>query len=90
MSETRITAADYSRLPPDWESVSTIEYTWRLRVPGGWLYRHRHGRTESETVIFVPDPSVPAEPLLNFAARESLGKAVGFLPELALRLLRKL
>jgi len=43
-----------------WESVSSSTYTFRLKVPGGWLYRFM-----GEGLCFVPDPDrwlKPEEP----------------------------
>lgn len=36
----------------EWESVDDHS-TWRLRVPDGWLYRHKSD--VGETMAFVPD-----------------------------------
>ena len=37
----------------DWKEVTPS--TYRLKVPGGWLYRASHG--EAITMCFVPIPS---------------------------------
>ena len=35
-----------------WERVSNTQYTYRLSVPGGWIYRY-HGNS-SIKMLFVP------------------------------------
>ena len=48
---------------PKWEKVcgDRDEYTQRLSVPGGWLYRHRNLVQEGtprlpDSMVFVPRP----------------------------------
>lgn len=40
----------------EWESVATG--TFRLRVPGGWLYRFEQYGPNIPTLAFVPMPEV--------------------------------
>lgn len=46
----------------EWEYVDQFEYTARMSVPGGWLYRWRDSGQESDVacVCFVPAPQPPA------------------------------
>jgi hypothetical protein len=38
--------------------VLTSKHTYRMRVPGGWLYRYGDfTETAAATVVFVPDPT---------------------------------
>ena len=42
-----------------WELVDGTETTWRLPVPGGWLYRdvlRVEGEPTTHAMCFVPDP----------------------------------
>lgn len=42
-----------------WELVDGTETTWRLAVPGGWLYRdvlRVEGEPATHAMSFVPDP----------------------------------
>ena len=42
-----------------WELVDGTETTWRLPVPGGWLYRdvlRVEGEPSTHAMCFVPDP----------------------------------
>jgi len=39
-----------------WESVA--EGTYRLQVPGGWLYRYRWSDSGGVAMCFVPSPGV--------------------------------
>lgn len=42
-----------------WELVDGTETTWRLAVPGGWLYRdvlRVEGEPTTHAMSFVPDP----------------------------------
>lgn len=45
-----------------WEPVEDAATTWRLAVPGGWLYRHVYPADQAplgEVMCFVPDPRAP-------------------------------
>ena len=42
--------------PNDWEDVSDLHGTSRLRVPGGWIYRA--GSVASPGLCYVPDPEL--------------------------------
>jgi hypothetical protein len=51
-------------LPPEWEIIckgwgdEQAAYTYRLRVPGGWLYRHQSTNIDAvPCMAFVPDPA---------------------------------
>jgi hypothetical protein len=35
-----------------------ISQTYRMKVPGGWLYRHHYLRRDdgNDSMVFVPDP----------------------------------
>ncbi len=41
-----------------WSGTDFPERTLRMRVPGGWLYRHSPGNSgiQNECMVFVPDP----------------------------------
>lgn len=45
-----------------WETVAgddrDCSYTQRLKVPGGWLYRHGFRDREGGSMCFVPEPFV--------------------------------
>jgi hypothetical protein len=45
--------------PREWETVTKIEgdYTFRLRVPGGWLVRCWTESDTGTTPVFLPDPN---------------------------------
>ena len=55
-----------------WEPVcgGTAGDTWRMRVAGGWIYRHDtwtqdgSGKVSSRhsAMVFVPDPAATTEP----------------------------
>lgn len=65
-----------------WEHV-TPDGLARIAVPGGWLYRYHLG-TE---LTFVPEPR---RELLDRCAAGNLERAIGHLPELVLRLLKRI
>ena len=52
-----------------WENVWSdaggvpTQHTFRMRVPGGWLYRHNAWRPEGdvESMVFVPEVLAPAD-----------------------------
>lgn len=64
-----------------WEHV-TNDGLERIQVPGGWLYRYHLGTA----LTFVPEPR---KELLDRCAAGHLERAIGHLPELMLRLLKR-
>jgi hypothetical protein len=58
----------------DWEVVfdrgpnaADKDRTYRMRVPGGWIYRHwdpprGENQSVSNSMVFVPDPKTTAAP----------------------------
>ena len=43
----------------NWEPILGADATWRLPVPGGWLYRHVYPPDTApvgQSMVFVPDP----------------------------------
>ena len=45
-----------------WEQVDERGYTYRLRVPYGWIYRYSRDyfRSEGHCMVFVPNPDTEA------------------------------
>ena len=41
---------------PDWVVVDRNGRTYRLQVPGGWLYKSGTQFDSSAPMVFVPDP----------------------------------
>jgi len=69
---------------PTWERVDKYETTFRLKLPGGWVYKSivfdEHGAAETETMCFVPrQPGYQedeAETNWKLEAAEGLAKAL--------------
>lgn len=38
-----------------WHATDREQFTFRLKVPGGWLYRHERPE-KTDCMAFVPDP----------------------------------
>ena len=59
MAEPPVNWGDDSvQIPPEWEHVAGDEtegnqHTWRLPVPGGWLYRYSEAGFD-HCMVFVP------------------------------------
>ena len=69
-----------------WEPVcgGTAGDTWRMRVAGGWIYRHDtwtqdgSGKVSSRhsAMVFVPDPAATTEPQTHGPTLNSTGKNI--------------
>lgn len=42
------------RQPDPWERVAPS--TYRMPVPGGWLYRYGWQSTDTQAIAFIPEP----------------------------------
>ncbi len=49
----------------EWIHINGDAYnqTFRMRVPGGWLYRHQSASPSDLAMVFVPDRRVELKPL---------------------------
>jgi hypothetical protein len=56
--------------PPKWECVDGLNNTYRLAVPGGWLYRYYE-----EGMVFVPDTRAERERLAQIVHKELVGRS---------------
>ena len=50
-----------------WEKVTDhcLDDTWRLKVPGGWIYRYSTGAYHSTSMVFVPELNIEIEEILD-------------------------
>ena len=51
---------EWENLGKHWEGTVSYGRSWRMEVPGGWIYRHsEYGMDEAPAVavVFVPRPA---------------------------------